>query len=110
IDDVHAKRYCRIRRAADQPEGQPPAPPPAFPTTDPNFQNFFNYICDQNDAGFRAMTAVHDSIYRSQSQHPVMTSPEFLAYVDWPGVRPTFSGGGGAGAEGDAGDDAENAA
>ncbi|MCI79199.1 hypothetical protein A2U01_0100470, partial [Trifolium medium] len=38
IDDAHARRYCRIRRAADQPRGQPPAPPPAFPTTDPNFQ------------------------------------------------------------------------
>ncbi|MCI48951.1 hypothetical protein A2U01_0070194, partial [Trifolium medium] len=47
IDDVHARRYCRIRRTADQPGGQPPA----FRTTDPNFQKNFNYICDQNDAG-----------------------------------------------------------
>ncbi|MCI81957.1 hypothetical protein A2U01_0103231, partial [Trifolium medium] len=41
-----------------------------------------------------------------------MTPPEFMTYVDWSGVRPNFSGGGGAGAgvEGDAGDDAENAA
>ncbi|MCI26440.1 hypothetical protein A2U01_0047635 [Trifolium medium] len=99
IDDVHARRYCRIRRVADQPRGQHQAPPPAVPTTDPNFQNFFNYICDQNDAGFRVMTAVHESIYRSQTQQPVMTPPQFLTYVDWPGVRPTFSGGGGAGAD-----------
>ncbi|MCI80748.1 hypothetical protein A2U01_0102019, partial [Trifolium medium] len=54
IDDAHARCYCRIMRAADQQGGQPPAPPPAFPTTNPNFQKNFNYICDQNDAGFRA--------------------------------------------------------
>ncbi|MCI37007.1 hypothetical protein A2U01_0058231, partial [Trifolium medium] len=56
-----------------------------------------------NDAGFRAMTAVHESIYRSQTQQMVMTPPEFQTYVNWPGVRPTFSGGG------EAGDDAEQA-
>ncbi|WJX29401.1 hypothetical protein P8452_18047 [Trifolium repens] len=104
--------HIRCHHAATQP--------PAFATTDPNFQNFVNYICDQNDAGFRAMTVVHESIFRSQSGQTVMTPPEFLAYVDWPGARPTFSGGGGAGddagvdaggdAEGDAGDDVENAA
>ncbi|MCI94482.1 hypothetical protein A2U01_0115780, partial [Trifolium medium] len=37
----------------------------------------------------------------------VMTPLEFQTYVNWPGVRPTFSGGGD---DGDAGDDAEQAA
>ncbi|MCI64000.1 hypothetical protein A2U01_0085257, partial [Trifolium medium] len=46
----------------------------------------------------------------SQTQQPVMTPPQFLTYVDWPGVRPTFSGGDGAGAGADAeGDDVEKA-
>ncbi|MCI41727.1 hypothetical protein A2U01_0062961, partial [Trifolium medium] len=43
----------------------------------------------------------------SQVGQTVMTPPEFLTHVAWPGVRPTFSGESGAGA---AGDDAENAA
>ncbi|MCI60593.1 hypothetical protein A2U01_0081849, partial [Trifolium medium] len=49
------------------------------------------------------------SIYRSQTQQMVMTPPEFQTYVDWPGVRPTFAGGGdGAGTS--AGAEAEQAA
>ncbi|MCI57031.1 hypothetical protein A2U01_0078282 [Trifolium medium] len=39
-----------------------------------------------------------------------MTPPEFQMYVNWPGVRPTFSGGGDVGAGTGAGDDAEQAA
>ncbi|MCI82820.1 hypothetical protein A2U01_0104094, partial [Trifolium medium] len=38
----------------------------------------------------------------------VMTPPEFQTYVDWPGVRPAFAGGGGVGTS--AGVDAEQAA
>ncbi|MCI76799.1 hypothetical protein A2U01_0098069, partial [Trifolium medium] len=27
VDDAHARRYCRIRRVADQPREQPQVPP-----------------------------------------------------------------------------------
>ncbi|MCI74040.1 hypothetical protein A2U01_0095304, partial [Trifolium medium] len=47
---------------------------------------------------------VHESIYRSHTGQTVMTPPKFFTHVAWPGVRPTFPGGSGAGA---ADDDAE---
>ncbi|MCI00497.1 hypothetical protein A2U01_0021516, partial [Trifolium medium] len=86
INDDYVDRHCKPNKK--KKAAQPPAQPPVFAPTDPNFQNFYNYICDQNDAGFRAMTAVHESIYRSQTGQTVMTPPEFLTHVAWPGDRP----------------------
>jgi hypothetical protein len=115
IDDAHANRHCKYKKiivAPDQPGGQSsapsaaPAPPAASNFADPNFPVFYNYLCDQNDAGFRAMTALHESMYNFQQQQPMMTPPEFLTYANWPRDRPNFYGGGSAGGDVDAeGDD-----
>ncbi|MCI79348.1 hypothetical protein A2U01_0100619, partial [Trifolium medium] len=61
VDDAHARRYCRVRRAARQPREQPQAPP-AGPSMDPTLQNWFYHTWDQNAANYRAMTAVHQSM------------------------------------------------
>ncbi|WJX18778.1 hypothetical protein P8452_08544 [Trifolium repens] len=69
INDEYVDRHCKPKmkkRGVPSPEG-PSAPPsvqqpPAAPA--PNFGIFYNYLCNQNDASFRAMTAVHESIYR----------------------------------------------
>jgi hypothetical protein len=119
INDEYVDRHCKPKmkkRGVPSPAGPSALPsvqqPPAAPA--PNFGIFYNYLCNQNDASFRAMTAVHESIYRSQQGQPVMTPPEFLTHVDWPGVRPNFYGGDGvndvddaeAGNEEEAGSDA----
>jgi hypothetical protein len=115
INDVHANRYCKYKKilvAPNQAGGQSsapsaaPVPPAASNYTDPNFPVFYNYICDQNDAGYRAMSAIHESIFNLQQQQPMMTPPEFVNHVNWPWDRPNFSGGGGAGGDANAeGDD-----
>jgi hypothetical protein len=95
INDEYVVRYCKIKpRTRNVPSSAgPSAPPHAAPV--PNFGIFYDYMCNQNDANFRAMTAVHESIYRSQQGQPVMPPSEFLTHVNWPGVRPNFSGGDG---------------
>jgi hypothetical protein len=95
INDEYVVRYCKIKpRTRNVPSSAgPSAPPPAAPV--PNFGIFYDYMCNQNDANFRAMTAVHESIYKSQQGQPVMPPSEFLTHVNWPGVRPNFSGGDG---------------
>jgi hypothetical protein len=60
------------------------------PTT---FHNLVSYNWDLHDAGFRAMQAVHQSIFNSQMQQPIMTPESFLNHVQWPGVRPYIPGG-----------------
>jgi hypothetical protein len=70
------------------------------PTT---FHNLVTYNWDLHDAGFRAMQAVHQSIYNAQTQQPVMTPESFLSQVQWPGVRPYIPGGSSSAATG--GDD-----
>jgi hypothetical protein len=114
IDDAHANRHCKYKKiivAPNQAGGQSsapsaaPAPPAASNFADPNFPIFYNYLCDQNDAGFRAMTALHESMYNFQQQQPMMTPPEFLTYANWPRDRPNFYGGGSAGGDVDAEDD-----
>jgi hypothetical protein len=77
IDDVHANHHCKYKKvivAHNQAGGQSsapsaaPAPPAASNFADSNFPIFYNYLCDQNDAGFRAMTAIHESIFNFQQQ------------------------------------------
>ncbi|KAK2442292.1 hypothetical protein QL285_013500 [Trifolium repens] len=62
INDEYVVRYCKIKpRTRNVPSSAgPSAPPLAAPV--PNFGIFYDYMCNQNDANFRAMTAVHESI------------------------------------------------
>ncbi|PNX74157.1 hypothetical protein L195_g030072 [Trifolium pratense] len=65
INDDYVDRHCKPKkkkRAAPPP--QPPTQSSTSAATDQNFYNFCTYMYDQNDAGYRAMTAVHESIYR----------------------------------------------
>jgi hypothetical protein len=69
-----------------------------------------SYNWDLHDAGYRAMQAVHQSIYNTQIVQPMMTPEQFTAYVQWSGDRPFIPGGGsssgtGAGANTGAGAD-----
>ncbi|MCI70271.1 hypothetical protein A2U01_0091534, partial [Trifolium medium] len=41
---------------------------PAGPTIDPILQNWFYHTWDQNASNHRAMTAMHDSMYRMHLQ------------------------------------------
>jgi hypothetical protein len=104
--DKDAKTNCKYRKTTvfvDQAGGQssvpPPTAPPVFPPSgyppmDPTtFHNLVSYNWDLHDAGFRAMQAVHQSIFNSQMQQPVMTPESFLNHVQWPGVRPYIPGG-----------------
>jgi hypothetical protein len=66
------------------------------------FHNMVSYNWDLHDAGFRAMQAIHQSIYNTQVVQPVMSPEQFTSFVQWPGVRPFIPGGGsssGTGAE-----------
>jgi hypothetical protein len=75
------------------------------PTT---FHNLVTYNWDLHDAGFRAMQAVHQSIYNAQTQQPVTTPESFLSQVQWPAVRPYIPGGSSSATAG--GDDADDVA
>jgi hypothetical protein len=114
--DKDAKKNCKYRKTTvfvDQADGRssvpPPPAPPVFPPSgyppmDPTtFHNLVTYNWDLHDAGFRAMQAVHQSIYNAQTQQPVMTPESFLSQVQWPGVRPYIPGGSSSAAAG--GDD-----
>ncbi|CAJ2645262.1 unnamed protein product [Trifolium pratense] len=110
IDDDYVDRYCKPkkRRAAQQP---PPPPPPQASTSavhDQNFYNHFTYLYDQNDAGYRAMSAMQQSFYNQHTGQSVMTPQDFQAYVAWPEVRPTFLGGGNV-ADAEAANEGDNA-
>jgi hypothetical protein len=123
FDDAEARRLCKHRRTTvfiDPAGGQSSVPPPTNPTTFPptgyppmdplTFHNMVSYNWDLHDAGYRAMQAVHQSIYNTQIVQPVMTPEQFTAYVQWPGDRPFIPGGGsssgtGAGANTGAGAD-----
>ncbi|CAJ2652977.1 unnamed protein product [Trifolium pratense] len=110
IDDNYVDRYCKPkkRRAAQQP---PPPPPPQASTSavhDQNFYNHFTYLYDQNDAGYRAMSAMQQSFYNQHTGQSVMTPQDFEAYVAWPEVRPTFLGGGNV-ADAEAASEGDNA-
>ncbi|KAK2366082.1 hypothetical protein QL285_079505 [Trifolium repens] len=123
FDDAEARRLCRHMRTTvfiDPAGNQSSVPPPTNPTTFPptgyppmdplTFHNMVSYNWDLHDAGYRAMQAVHQSIYNTQIMQPVMTPEQFTAYVQWPGDRPFIPGGGsssgtGAGANTGAGAD-----
>jgi hypothetical protein len=123
FDDAEARRLCKHRRTTvfiDPAGGQSSVPPPTNPTTFPptgyppmdplTFHNMVSYNWDLHDAGYRAMQAVHQSIYNTQIVQPMMTPEQFTAYVQWPGDRPFIPGGGsssgtGAGANTGAGAD-----
>jgi hypothetical protein len=103
--DKDAKTNCKYRKTmvfVDQADGQssvpPPPAPPVFPPSgyppmDPTtFHNLVTYNWDLHDAGFRAMQAVHQSIFNSQLQQPVMTPESFLSHVLWPGSGLMFRG------------------
>ncbi|MCI59267.1 hypothetical protein A2U01_0080522, partial [Trifolium medium] len=62
-----------------------------------------------NAANYRAMTAMHESMYRMQLQEQMMTPPEFQTYAHWPGDRPHFTEGVNI-AAGDDDEDADEAA
>jgi hypothetical protein len=103
--DKDAKKNCKYRKTmvfVDQAGGQssvpPPPAPPVFPPSgyppmDPiTFHKLVTYNWDLHDAGFRAMQAVHQSIFNSQLQQPVMTPESFLSHVQWPGSGLMFRG------------------
>ncbi|CAJ2654820.1 unnamed protein product [Trifolium pratense] len=97
-NDDYVDRYCKPKRRRAR---QPPPPPPQPPTqpatsgfSDQNFYNFFTHLYDQNDAGYRAMSAMQQSFYNQHTGQSVMTPQDFQTYVAWPEVRPTFIGGG----------------
>ncbi|GAU51057.1 hypothetical protein TSUD_282530 [Trifolium subterraneum] len=96
IDDDYVDRYCKPKkkRTAQPPPPPPPAQASASAVHDQNFYNHFTYLYDQNDAGYRAMSAMHQSFYNQHRGQSVMTPQEFQTYVAWPEVRPTFLGGG----------------
>jgi hypothetical protein len=104
--DKDAKTNCKYRKTTvfvDQAGGQSSVPPPTAPPVSPpsgyppmdptTFHNLVSYNWDLHDAGFRAMQAVHQSIFNSQMQQPIMTPESFLNHVQWPGVRPYIPGG-----------------
>ncbi|GAU10212.1 hypothetical protein TSUD_423920, partial [Trifolium subterraneum] len=115
FDDEEARRVCKYRHTTifiDAAGGQSSAPPPTNPNTFPStgyppmdsttFHNMVTYNWDLRDAGFRAMQAVHQSIYNTQVLQPVMSPDQFRSYVQWPEGRPFIPGGGsssGAGTE-----------
>ncbi|GAU10210.1 hypothetical protein TSUD_418720 [Trifolium subterraneum] len=115
FDDEEARRVCKYRHTTifiDPAGGQSSAPPPTNPNTFPftgyppmdstTFHNMVTYNWDLHDAGFRAMQAVHQSIYNTQVLQPVMSPDQFRSYVQWPEGRPFIPGGGsssGAGTE-----------
>jgi hypothetical protein len=115
FDDEEARRVCKYRHTTifiDPAGGQSSAPPPTNPNTFPftgyppmdstTFHNIVTYNWDLHDAGFRAMQAVHQSIYNTQVLQPVMSPDQFRSYVQWPEGRPFIPGGGsssGAGTE-----------
>ncbi|GAU10270.1 hypothetical protein TSUD_423990, partial [Trifolium subterraneum] len=117
FNDEEARRVCKYRHTTifiDPAGGQSSAPPPANPNTFPStgyppmdsttFHNMVTYNWDLHDAGFRAMQAVHQSIYNTQVLQPVMSPDQFRSYVQWPEDRPFIPGGGsGSGAGTDAG-------
>ncbi|KAK2445378.1 hypothetical protein QL285_016318 [Trifolium repens] len=106
FDDAEARRLCKHRRTTvfiDPAGGQSSVPPPTNPTTFPptgyppmdplTFHNMVSYNWDLHYAGYRAMQAVHQSIYNTQVVQPVMTPEQFTSYVQWPGDRPFIPGG-----------------
>ncbi|KAK2387356.1 hypothetical protein QL285_061150 [Trifolium repens] len=104
FDDAEARRLCKHRHTTvfvDPAGGQsfvPPHntfPPTGYPPMDPlTFHNLVSYNYDLHDAGYRAMQALHQSIYNTQIVQPVMTPEQFTAYVQWPGDMPFIPGGG----------------
>ncbi|GAU24656.1 hypothetical protein TSUD_322640 [Trifolium subterraneum] len=104
---MEARRVCKYKHTTifiDSAGGQSSTPPPANPNTFPptgyppmdptTFHNMVTYNWDLHDAGFRAMQAVHQSIYNTQVLQPVMSPDQFRSYVQWPEVRPFIPGGG----------------
>jgi hypothetical protein len=85
---------------------QPQAPTSAddFSHMDPAQRQCFTYTWDYLDANKRAMTSLHDSMYRMQlhagypqvADHQVPFPEAFQAYCAWPGDRPFVYGGGGS--------------
>ncbi|MCH98537.1 hypothetical protein A2U01_0019542, partial [Trifolium medium] len=103
IDDAYVVRYCTGKKKRgpapqDPEEQQPQAPehpaaPYAYPNVDPTLQNWFYHTWDQNAANYRAMTDMHESMYKMQLQEQMMTPPEFQTYANWPRDRPHFTEG-----------------
>jgi hypothetical protein len=113
IDDAFIDRYLNDAKKGKSTSGastsrQPPVTPTSQPLDytnfDPRFRECFTYSWDQQDASFRAMTELQNSMYRMQvhSGLPndealrVMAPDAFQTHVAWPGVRPFYGGGGSA--------------
>jgi hypothetical protein len=79
-----------------------------FSNFDPRLQACYSYTWDQNDASYRAMSALQNSMYRMQMHSgmpddaalQVMSPEAYQTHVAWPGVRPFHYGGGSAQGDG----------
>ncbi|KAK2395558.1 hypothetical protein QL285_057284 [Trifolium repens] len=79
-----------------------------FSNFDPRLQACYSYTWDQNDASYRAMSALQNSMYRMQMHSgmpddaalQVMSPEAYQMHVAWPGVRPFHYGGGSAQGDG----------
>jgi hypothetical protein len=115
IDDAFITRYImgeskkgkgKKGTGASSSSHQPQAPTSAddFSHMDPAQRQCFTYTWDYLDANKRAMTSLHDSLYRMQlhagypqlADHQVPLPEAFQAYCAWPGDRPFVYGGGGS--------------
>ncbi|MCI50558.1 hypothetical protein A2U01_0071802, partial [Trifolium medium] len=81
IDDNYVHRHCKPKRKATPAAPEHPTAPHEVPAIDPTLQNWFYHTWDQNAANYRAMTALHESMYRMQSQEQTMTPPEFQTFA-----------------------------
>ncbi|KAK2451504.1 hypothetical protein QL285_010554 [Trifolium repens] len=116
IDDVFIARYIdkktkkqyQASRASSSRAPQA-SQPLDFSNFDPRLQACYSYTWDQNDASYRAMSALQNSMYQMQMHSgmpddaalQVMSPEAYQKHVAWPGVRPFHYGGGSAQAQGD---------
>ncbi|WJX66010.1 hypothetical protein P8452_50607 [Trifolium repens] len=125
IDDVFIarnidKKIKKTTQASRASSSRAPRAPQAshpldFSNFDPRLQACYSYTWDQNDASYRAMTALQNSMYRMQMHSgmpddaalQVMSPEAYQTHVAWPGVRPFYYGGGGAQGDGQEGDGAD---
>lgn len=109
ITDAVIARHSEKEKKGTKSSGASSSHQPQAPTTnsdfshmDPYQQQCFTYTWDYMDANKRAVSSLHDSLYRMQlhsgypqeAAHQVPTPEAYATYCAWPGDRPFFHGGG----------------
>ena len=98
----HSDKETRGKKGTGASSSHQPQVGGDFSDMDPFQKQCFTYTWDYLDANKRAMTSLHDSMYRMQlhtgyppeAAHQVPTPEFYQSYCAWPGDRPFVCGGG----------------